>query len=76
MLSSSPSSPMDSDDVTRHVQADPQLKAQMYERGLIVFFMGKYYLTAKGREVMARRARARAEAVAQGLVDPSGGVAE
>jgi hypothetical protein len=76
MLNHSPDAPLDSDDVTRHCQSDPELKAQLYAKGYIMFLAGKYLLTAKGRFEFARRARARAEAVRQGLVDPSAGVAE
>lgn len=60
--------PIDPDDVTRHVLADPALKAQMYEKGFIFFYMGKYYLTAKGRVEMRRRLRARAEAQERGII--------
>lgn len=64
--------PMDADDVTRHVQADPELKRQMYEKGFIFFYMGKYFLTAKGRFEMAKRARDRAAAQRMGLVSIPG----
>lgn len=60
--------PMDADDVTRHVQADPALRANMLKHKLIWWFMGKYYLTAKGKLAMQARARARAAAVDKGLV--------
>lgn len=57
-----------SDDITRHVQADPQLKKQMLERKLIWWFMGRYYFTAKGKAEMQRRAQARVNAQQKGLV--------
>lgn len=60
--------PLDTDDVTRHCQADHELRDQMLAKGFIWWFMGKFYLTAKGRAEMNRRSRARVEAQNMGLV--------
>lgn len=63
--------PLDADDITRHVEADPELKRNMVQHGLIWFFMGRYYLTARGKQVMQQRYRARKDALKRGLVQPT-----
>ena len=47
------------DDWTDQCNLDPELKRQLLERGAVMWFMGRYILTAKGkRELEARKAAA------------------
>lgn len=54
--------------VTQHVNADPGLKQNMLDNGLIVWFMGKWFLSRKGELEMAQRAEARARADVMGCI--------
>lgn len=60
--------PLDSATVNQHVCADPALRQNMLDHGLIYYIMGQWFLTPKGRAVMQQRARARAEARRRNLV--------
>lgn len=59
---------LDDTTINSHLVADPELRAQWLRKGFVVEFMGRYWLTAKGRWEMERRGRARTEGVRLGLV--------
>ena len=63
-------SPFDDEQLTAHLNSDPELRANMLEHDLIRGPLnGRYWLSPKGRLEFAKRGYARSEALRKGLVD-------